>query len=176
MENTLYDKIYSSVFKKQTLVSMLSNLEDLKDKIKGDKKISKTKLAEIVQKEITNPQLKKMIASDIKAGNLDHYTESAIASLISKVQDMTNVCKVIDLSLAIPLTEPDLEEIGRIIESKLKQKVIINIKVDPTLIGGVILKEDNYIVDASLKNHLRTYENEWIKSLRKARKSEESEE
>ncbi len=170
MEQSLYKTISSAIYKKSTLEQVLLNLEHILGKLEGIRKVTKDKVLEVIASEATNPMLKEILL--IQANdNLGAFSSKELKVLVNKIQDMTNTYKMVNVSIAIPLTEPDIKELADKIEKKLNKKVILNIKIDPGLIGGIVIKEDKYIFDASLRNHLKSYENEWIKSLKRTKKA-----
>jgi len=59
---------------------------------------------------------------------------------------------------AYPLDNETLENIKTTVEKKLGKKVEFDIKQDPSIIGGVIVKAGSYILDASIKNYLQKLE------------------
>ncbi len=59
---------------------------------------------------------------------------------------------------AYPLDNETIENIKTTIEKKLGKKVEFEIKQDPSIIGGVIVKAGSYILDASIKNYLQKLE------------------
>src|SRR5579872_4515475 len=144
MATTIYQQLYDAIYKKSVLESVFINLESLSEKLKGSKKITKDKLIEVFDKSVTNTLLKEIMQKEIAADNLSVFSDKELQALTAKIQDMTNKAKIIDMTIAIPLTEPDLKEIEDKLEAKMKIKIIINLKVDPTIIGGVMIKEDKY--------------------------------
>jgi F-type H+-transporting ATPase subunit delta len=55
---------------------------------------------------------------------------------------------------AVELDEDTIKEIGRKIEEQTGRKVELESKVDPNLIGGLVLRVGNVVLDASVRNRL----------------------
>jgi len=55
---------------------------------------------------------------------------------------------------ALPLTPSELDQIRRVLRSKLAQEPILQTEVDPQLIGGLVIRLGDVIYDGSLANHL----------------------
>ncbi|KKR50022.1 MAG: ATP synthase subunit delta [Microgenomates group bacterium GW2011_GWC1_41_8] len=55
---------------------------------------------------------------------------------------------------AIPLEKEFIEKIEQSLEERLKEKVILNNKIDKKIIGGFIIKFRDIIIDQSLKRQL----------------------
>ena len=60
------------------------------------------------------------------------------------------------LSTAVPVPDPLLEKIHAKAVERLGGEVVIEEKVDPSLIGGGVFTVDGYRVDASVRTQLRT--------------------
>ncbi len=56
---------------------------------------------------------------------------------------------------AFDLEKEDVEEIKNILEKKIGKKVEFELKKDPSIIGGVIIKAGSYMIDASVKTFLK---------------------
>ncbi|MEM7233148.1 MAG: ATP synthase F1 subunit delta [Planctomycetota bacterium] len=59
-----------------------------------------------------------------------------------------------EATAAVPLSEESLGNIRSALESRLNQKVEITGKVDPSVLGGVVVRYDGMVVDASLATSL----------------------
>jgi len=169
-KNDILDKISALIYRKNTLEIVIINLSAFKKKVDRTKKPTIEKIKEYIAETITNANLKQIFMAELEAGNFDVFQTQTITSLLAKLNDIAAIGTVIDLSLPLPLTDTDLREIVDQLEEKLHTKIILDLKIDPSLLGGIVIKKDNYIFDASLKNHLKNYENEWVKSLHKAHK------
>jgi F-type H+-transporting ATPase subunit delta len=60
----------------------------------------------------------------------------------------------VEITSAIALDENTVQSIGDKISERTGQKVELSSKVDPDLIGGVVLRVGNVILDASIRNRL----------------------
>ena len=60
-----------------------------------------------------------------------------------------------EIITAYPLEEDERKEIKGLVEKKIGKKVEFDIKEDPSIIGGVIVKAGSYILDASIKSYLK---------------------
>lgn len=59
---------------------------------------------------------------------------------------------------AYPIDENLLEQIKKAVEEKLGKKVEFEVKQDPSIIGGVVVKAGSYVLDSSVKTYLRKLE------------------
>jgi len=62
----------------------------------------------------------------------------------------------VQISTAIELDESVVEKLGDSISESTGQKIELTAKVDPEIIGGIVLRVGNSILDASIRNRLQT--------------------
>ncbi len=60
----------------------------------------------------------------------------------------------VEITSAIALDESTTESLGRTIGERAGRKVILAARVDPDIIGGIIIRVGNTILDASIRNRL----------------------
>ena len=60
----------------------------------------------------------------------------------------------VEITSAIALDEQTTEELGRTIGERTGRKVTLAARVDPEILGGIILRVGNSILDASIRNRL----------------------
>ncbi len=64
--------------------------------------------------------------------------------------------------LTSAVASPELEgRIKSLLESRLSRKVVIDSKVDPSLIGGFVLEVDDYLMDASVARQIELIRREF---------------
>lgn len=71
----------------------------------------------------------------------------------SMYEDYHNIAEAEVIS-AHKLTSENLEKIRKKLESRYSKKIKINNQVDPSIIGGLIIKVDNRVIDASISGKL----------------------
>ncbi|HHG75043.1 MAG TPA: ATP synthase F1 subunit delta [Persephonella sp.] len=59
---------------------------------------------------------------------------------------------------AYPIDEKLLEQIKKTVEEKLGKKVEFEVRQDPSIIGGVVVKAGSYVLDSSVRTYLRKLE------------------
>jgi F-type H+-transporting ATPase subunit delta len=57
---------------------------------------------------------------------------------------------------AVPLGAGDLERVRRSLERRTKKKVMLEAQVDPSLIGGVVARVGDLVLDGSVRTQLDT--------------------
>ena len=60
---------------------------------------------------------------------------------------------------AIPMEEDAIKKLGLVLENKLNKKVRLSNEIDKSIIGGVLLKMNNKVIDNTLTSQLKSMEN-----------------
>ncbi len=60
----------------------------------------------------------------------------------------------VEITSAVALDEKTTEELGRTIGERAGRRVTLSSRVDPDILGGIILRVGNTILDASIRNRL----------------------
>jgi F-type H+-transporting ATPase subunit delta len=60
----------------------------------------------------------------------------------------------VEVTSAVELDREEVEELGRKVREQTGQNVELTSKVDPDILGGIVLRVGNSILDASIKNSL----------------------
>jgi ATP synthase F1 delta subunit len=70
----------------------------------------------------------------------------------------------VDVTSAVPLDPAVSEELGRKIREQTGQNVELTSNVNPDILGGIVLRVGNSILDASIRNRLQQLRREVAKS------------
>jgi len=70
----------------------------------------------------------------------------------------------VDVTSAVPLDPAISEELGRKIREQTGQNVELTSNVDPNILGGIVLRVGNSILDASIRNRIQQLRREVAKS------------
>lgn len=60
------------------------------------------------------------------------------------------------VTLAHEASEAELKALSRMIGEALKKEVLLNVKIDPNVIGGMKLEFNDYVIDATLISNLQS--------------------
>ena len=63
----------------------------------------------------------------------------------------------VSVTSAVPLDEETVNGIGKKIEEQTGQRVELSSEVDPDLIGGIVIRVGNKVLDASVRNRLERF-------------------
>ncbi len=147
---------------------------EIKDKILEEAQREKIRIVEqaIAEKERNAKELKtKMVRESISLGsNLIEYVFSGgikqsihiqlVDELINSLQSTVNSlqsadCKQAEISSVYPLEKQQREEFKKVLAEKIGQSIELKEKIDKEIIGGVIVKLDDVVIDGSLRNKLQ---------------------
>lgn len=124
------------------------------------------------------PWEKKAEASEKRLGQLDSEILNLVALLLDKdklellpeisdeFQKMVDRYRGIsgvekaEVITAVPLSDKDILELGEKLSQAFKKPVTIQTKINPEIIGGIIIKLGDKIIDGSLRTRLDTLREE----------------
>jgi F-type H+-transporting ATPase subunit delta len=118
---------------------------------------------------ITSKSLKHYFESLLKKDDLTLFEPGVFKNCVEDLKEQGQKTVHIELTTAIEIKEKDLKKITDDLSKKLGRKVVIDNEVDKSIMGGALIKKDNYIVDFSLKTKLANLNIEWKKSIHKSR-------
>lgn len=89
-----------------------------------------------------------------------YLTQSGLVNLVDALEafvDIYNSSKL-EIKTAVPLTEQEIEQIASAFQKKTNQEYdsLVNI-VDPDLIGGVLVKCQDYLLDGTIAKQLSSF-------------------
>ena len=117
--------------------------------------ITKEKAAEavlLVAKEKLNDHGSNFVRQLASNGRLELLPEILALFEANKAEYEKTVD--VDLTSAIALTEQQLSQFGERLESQLGRKVNINCQTDPSVMGGLIIRAGDLVIDASIRGKL----------------------
>ncbi len=89
---------------------------------------------------------------------------------IQQFQRTTQTASVLHLTTAVNLTSNQFRMISQDLTQEFGYKVVINHQRNPSLLGGIQVKIDNYVFDFSLRTKFQQFQREWLASLEKTTK------
>jgi F-type H+-transporting ATPase subunit delta len=152
-DNELLDRISEDV---NALLNLAAESEDLRT---------------CLTNPIFKPEDKKAILKQVVGDQLHPYTQNFLMILIDRgripfyeaifkqfqaLVRQLNQTVLAEVTSAVPLSEEQQESIRqRVVGMTQARQVELDIKIDPNLLGGVIIKVGSQIIDASLRGQLR---------------------
>lgn len=140
----------------ESLDSILANNSEIVENISApiylkqqqDSLISKISEALKLSSPLTN--LLKILAENQKLGLIVDILQVFQALFLKRSGK-----KIVTVTLAHPLNEKENEKLQVLLEEKLLTKVIMECEINPKILGGVIVKVDGKMLDASLLTKLK---------------------
>jgi F-type H+-transporting ATPase subunit delta len=77
-----------------------------------------------------------------------------IRDRIDHLWDEANRLLPVEVTSAVELDKKTVNEIGKSIGEQVDRKIELSSKVDPEILGGVVLRVGNFILDASIRHRL----------------------
>ena len=119
---------------------------------------------------LTNEQKSESIKTILDQSQLENLTKNFLCSLISnnrlsllssildvfeKIRcDHLNICEATVVSANI-ITETEKTGIVQLLENKFKKEVKLNTQCDKSILGGIVVKLNDRVIDASLHTSIR---------------------
>lgn len=119
------------------------------------------------------PLLHDFFSDEADAGNLWLFDSQKIDYLdefVKKFQQSTETVHILHLTTAVNQTPQQIRTISRDLSHEFGYRIVVDHTVNPNLIGGVLVKLDNYIFDYSLRSKFQQFQREWLASLEKTTK------
>lgn len=136
--------------------------DPLMRRVIGDPRLSAEQLAGLIL-EIAGNHLTKsgpnFVRLLIQAGRLPVLPE--IFELFERKRIRAEDTARVEVITAFELDEAQRVHIGDVMSRRLGRKVDITSSIDPSLIGGVVIRSGDSVIDASLRGRLRELGNEF---------------
>lgn len=153
MEDGLVEKYSQEI---EAFVNVLESSKELKVCLTNplfEKKIRQQILSNVLDKMALSEVTKRFLTLVSEKGRLAHL-EDMLEFYRLLLDDHKGIARA-DLFSAISLSKGAIEKIKtRLKEITRKQEVILNIKEDPSLIGGIVAKIGDVVYDGSIKTQL----------------------
>jgi F-type H+-transporting ATPase subunit delta len=150
---------YSLLQEIKKTADVFENIPELKEIFFNplSKSSIKTKAIETISSNLKLSQKSKnFLLLLLKHSRIQHL--SSIARIMEElVYELTQKIKV-QVITAFPFPKEYYERLKNQLEKKLSKTVILEPKVDPSIIGGVITKVGDTVYDGSIKTHLHKIE------------------
>jgi F-type H+-transporting ATPase subunit delta len=68
--------------------------------------------------------------------------------------DSLNNCRLVEVTLAKPISEEQMEQLRQQVKDAIRAEVKLKVNIDPDILGGVILKQGDIMIDNSVRTVL----------------------
>lgn len=118
-------------------------------------------LKSLISHLVTTPESEKLLRLIIMQGHLSAMKEIIQASLAAYNEKLKKMTALV--ISPVPLDTKYVERLKESIKNFTKREIEIENQIDPSLLGGFIVKAGSTIFDSSLKGQLRLLKTELIK-------------
>ncbi|MDJ1171989.1 ATP synthase F1 subunit delta [Roseofilum sp. BLCC_M154] len=132
---------------------------------------SSEQLRSVLSNPLVNPEVKKGVLRQITQDRTDSYVQRFVFLLVDRgrIQFLDGVCQtylsllrkinqtvLAEITSAVELTEDEQRAIAEQTQAMTNARhVELQTRIDPDLIGGVIIQVGSQVIDASLRGQLR---------------------
>ena len=136
----------SSICRDEALFALLDNSEV---SFEEKERVLSERLGEI------NPTVLKLVSMLVAKGRLDiiEYISDEYQQLLDGYRGVEGV-GVAEVITAIPLDDEERLKIGKRITEIIGKPVVLKPKVDPSIIGGIIIRVGDRLIDGSIRSKL----------------------
>jgi F-type H+-transporting ATPase subunit delta len=146
------EALFSAAQKRGQEEELGNNLEFLKKRFEEDAKLQK-----IIRNQRISPQEKEKALKELIPRLLSRKKEeffTALAPEYRRLLDQAKNLELVEITVAAPLS-PSLEsELVKRLSDIMGKTVRLEVKIDPKILGGLIINWGDRVVDASLKKKL----------------------
>jgi len=140
----------------ETLHTAATVVQDARvQKLLANPTVGKAELASFVS-DLAGPQLEENGRNFVRAladnRRLGYLPE--ISVLFDELKDEAEGVVDVTVTSAAPLVDGELQRLSAALVNKLKRQVRLHCEVDPTLIGGAVLRAGDLVIDGSLRARL----------------------
>ena len=128
------------------------NLESLKARFEEEAKLQK-----ILRHRLASPQEKEKVLKELLPHLLSRGKEEFFISLAPEFQRLLDQAKnleLIEITVAAPLSSSLETELEKRLSGFMGKNVRLRVRIDPKILGGLILRWGDRVVDASVKKKL----------------------
>lgn len=130
-------------------------------------------LAETVRREIGNlnsETLKNYFTKLLDSNDLWLLEPARYKSFAEEFEQTALKTDFLEITTAVELKPDDIKSLADQISRKMDRRVIIDTRVNANLIGGAIIKKENYILDYSIETKMKNLSEKWKASIAKNKK------
>jgi len=151
-------KVLNGLVKDESLRAILVDMDDCPDDPLEDKMKKLAGRAGDVDERLL--KLVLMLADERKLDLLDQIVDE-YQERLDRYHGVEGV-EVVDVTTAIPLEAEETEKITERLEKALGKPVMVKASVDPDIIGGIVIRIGDRLIDGSLRHQLDVLKKEMV--------------
>jgi len=137
-----------------SISEILKNSQDLKNVLENI--TISTEIKNNIIDEVFKNQIHEKMVNFLKVitnKNKFNEFEDIKTEFENKYNDVKNI-KIVEVTSAIQLRDDQKTRVIEKLQAKLNKEIVANWKLDASIIGGLIIKIDDNVINSSLKNRL----------------------
>jgi F-type H+-transporting ATPase subunit b len=134
--------------------------EQVRREIEKNMEIKIVDYASAITADILSSKVKEVLNKDLIAEFIDKLGTVDMARISADI-------KTADVISATAIPESLLADIARVFKSKLSREITLNPKVDPQVVGGIVLMFESLQLDGSLQNAIKESANDLKQKVEK---------
>lgn len=138
-------KVISDAVKKEPRFQLILEHPELSKKDKKDM------IASVFKESVSKPVL--TLCYNLIDNNMENYFNRVGKDFDDKVNDKYGVLEAVAYTV-IPICTESMERLKEVLTKKLKKRIILSNKIDKSIVGGVVLKVGDKLIDGSVKGKL----------------------
>lgn len=125
----------------------------------------KAKFLEKVIESLPSPLLRKVLTEKAASGTFDFFLSRLFSDFVGELQATANQYKIVGLTVAVDFTTADVRAMAESLAAQLGHPVVLNLKVDHSLIGGAIVQYGSHVWDSSIKSKIAAFRTTWKEAV-----------
>lgn len=148
-----------------SLISLLEMVQDdeldlvLSQSSKTD--ASKQSFLEKVLSELSSAQLQDHLRQHLKSQGPSFFLSATFLDYLRSIQSLAEKCQIIKLVVALKFKDASLIKMANVLSERTGKQIVLELTVDPTLMGGVILQYGSKHMDYSIRTQLDQVRTSW---------------
>lgn len=114
---------------------------------------------------VCSPELHDFLVKELekakKSEDYEFFSQRNLHPFLVNLQKEAEAIRVVKLTFALEFKEKDLQEMAELLANKINQPVVLDLKIDHSIIGGAVIQLGNFISDYSLKTRLSQFRSHW---------------
>jgi F-type H+-transporting ATPase subunit delta len=98
----------------------------------------------------------------------------SIAASTRKIFDASQGRKAVTITTAAPLTEPQREQIRKGLKDRFQAEVVLEERVDPAILGGLLIRHGDTVLDGSVVGRLRSSQKNTVEKTEQTLRQQQS--
>jgi len=155
--------LFEVAIEKGTVETLRQQLAEFADVLEGNHDVAVYFFSPYFSTDEKKSGLKRMVSGaepelmNFLEALIEHHRMPAIFRIRHQFQalcDKANHLLPVQITSAVPLDEETVSRVGRRIGEQTGNEIQLSSTVDPEILGGIVLRVGNFILDASIRNRL----------------------